>query len=168
MAPETKGYTVLKGFRDFITRGNVIDLAVAVVIGTAFTAIVNTLVASLFNPLIGALFNAESLSQTGIVTIPTLGGAGTAELGFGAVLAAVIQFLLVALVVYFVFVFPMNKFREHAAARRSAQTGAPVEESAPTETELLAEIRDILAQVQTDRGRHSELSDGVPAARDHA
>ncbi|MET1043738.1 MAG: large conductance mechanosensitive channel protein MscL [Microbacteriaceae bacterium] len=151
---------MLKGFRDFITRGNVIDLAVAVVIGTAFTAIVNALVASIFNPLIGALFNADSLANAGIVTIP-----GTdAALGFGAVLAAVIQFLLVALVVYFVFVFPMNKFREHAAARRAAQTGAPVEETAPTELELLAEIRDILAQVQTDRGRHAELVEPAPSA----
>src|SRR5690606_26818792 len=100
---------------------NVIDLAVAVVIGTAFTAIVNSLVENLFNPLIGALFNAESLAKTMIVTIP--GVNGDAKLMFGAIIAALIQFLLVAAVVYFVFVFPMNKFRERAEARKAA--GAP-------------------------------------------
>ncbi|WP_157156990.1 large conductance mechanosensitive channel protein MscL [Diaminobutyricimonas sp. LJ205] len=144
---------MLKGFKDFITRGNVIDLAVAVVIGTAFTAIVNALVDSLLNPLVGALFNAESLKDAFVVSIPTMSG-GAAELGFGAIIAAVIQFLLVALVVYFVFVFPMNKFREHAAARRAGEPGASVEESAPTETELLAEIRDLIA-ARNETGRHS-------------
>jgi large conductance mechanosensitive channel len=149
----TEGEAVLKGFKDFITRGNVIDLAVAVVIGTAFTGIVNALVTSLFNPLIGALFNAESLSKAFVVEIPTLSG-DPAELGFGAVLAAVIQFLLVALVVYFVFVFPMNKFRERAAARRDAGTATPAEKAAPTETELLAEIRDLIA-ARSETGRHT-------------
>ena len=80
-------------------------------------------------------------------------------------LAAVIQFLLVALVVYFVFVFPMNKFREHAAARRQALSGGTVEETAPTETELLAEIRDLLAQAQAAAaGAGSGAAAGRPRA----
>lgn len=133
---------MLKGFKEFIMRGNVIDLAVAVVIGTAFTAIVNSLVENLFNPLIGALFNAESLAGVMIVTIP--GVNGDAKLMFGAVLAALIQFLLVAAVVYFVFVFPMNKMRERAEARKAA--GAPEAAEPPTELELLQQIRDLLAK----------------------
>jgi large conductance mechanosensitive channel len=128
---------VLKGFRDFITRGNVIDLAVAVVIGAAFTAVVNAIVDGLINPLIGLVFNAESLNEAMILTV------GEAEFRFGAVLGAVITFLAVALVVYLVFVLPMNTFRERQAAKAAA--GEPTEEPL-TEAELLTQIRDLLAQ----------------------
>lgn len=133
---------MLNGFKEFIMRGNVIDLAVAVVIGTAFTAIVNSLVENLFNPLIGAIFRAESLAEAWIWSIPLL--VGTADIRFGAVAAALIQFLLVAAVVYFVFVFPMNKFRERAEARKAAGAAETVEP--PTEIELLQQIRDLLAK----------------------
>ena len=60
---------MLKGFREFILRGNVIDLAVAVVIGAAFTAVVNSIVTNLFNPLIGAIFKAESLDESLVWTV---------------------------------------------------------------------------------------------------
>jgi large conductance mechanosensitive channel len=133
---------MLKGFRDFIMRGNVIDLAVAVVIGAAFTAIVNAIVMSVFNPIIGALFDAKSLAHALPVTIPTASG-GHATIYFGAVIAAVIQFLLVAIVVYFVFVLPINHVRKIAEARREA--GKPPADEAPvTELDLLTEIRDLL------------------------
>ncbi|WP_067354842.1 large conductance mechanosensitive channel protein MscL [Microbacterium hydrocarbonoxydans] len=127
---------MIKGFKEFILRGNVIDLAVAVVIGAAFTAIVNVIVEQLINPLIGLLFKAESLDKALVLTV------GDASFGFGAIIAAIINFLAVAAVVYFVFVFPMNKFKERAEAKK----GTPEEEpAAATETELLAEIRDLLA-----------------------
>ncbi|WP_403020967.1 large conductance mechanosensitive channel protein MscL [Salinibacterium sp. GXW1014] len=135
---------MLKGFKEFIMRGNVIDLAVAVVIGTAFTAIVNSIVENLFNPLIGALFSAESLATAWPVELPSLGGGEPAVLQLGAVVASLIQFLLIAAVVYFVFVFPMNKFRERAEARKAA--GAPEAVEPPTELELLQQIRDLLAK----------------------
>ncbi|MBF0671835.1 MAG: large conductance mechanosensitive channel protein MscL [Salinibacterium sp.] len=135
---------MLKGFKDFIMRGNVIDLAVAVVIGTAFTAIVNSIVENLFNPLIGALFSAESLATAWPVEIPSIGGGEPAVLQLGAVVASVIQFLLIAAVVYFVFVFPMNKFRERIEARKAAGASETVEP--PTELELLQQIRDLLAK----------------------
>ncbi|BDZ37564.1 large conductance mechanosensitive channel protein MscL [Microbacterium suwonense] len=125
---------MLKGFKEFIAQGNVIDLAVAVVIGAAFTAIVNTIVEQLINPLIGLLFNAENLDQAFIVEV------GSAKFGFGAVIAAIISFLAVALVVYFVFVVPMNKMKELQAARNPAVE----EDTLPTEQELLIEIRDAL------------------------
>jgi len=136
---------MLKGFRDFISRGNVIDLAVAVVIGTAFTAIVTAIVDGLINPLIGAIFDASSLSTALVVPIPTVSG-GTAPLAFGAIVAAIINFVAVAAVVYFALVLPMNKLKERAEARRKA--GAPEEEVAPTEAELLTQIRDLLAAKQ--------------------
>ncbi|GAA2752037.1 large conductance mechanosensitive channel protein MscL [Amnibacterium kyonggiense] len=130
----------MKGFKEFILRGNVMDLAVAVVIGAAFTAIVGAVVTNIFTPLIGALFNAKDLAATGIVRIPLT--SGVAELKFGAVLAAVITFLITALVVYFVFVVPMNALLKRAfqkPAEPVSDTPAP-----PTELDLLAQIRDLL------------------------
>jgi large conductance mechanosensitive channel len=137
---------VIKGFKEFLLRGNVIDLAVAVVIGAAFTGIVNALVEKIFNPAIGALFNTESLATAFAVEIPTTSG-GTATIVFGAVIAALIQFVLVALVVYFALIVPINTLQRVAFARRKsdAETEA-AKDTPPTELELLAEIRDLLAK----------------------
>lgn len=132
---------MIQGFKEFIARGNVIDLAVAVVIGAAFSAVVTAVVDALVNPLIGALLGGTDLSSVLVVEIPTVAG-GTAALAFGAILDAVIKFFAVALVVYFVFVYPMNLFKERAAARKATGDEEP---AAPTEAELLAEIRDLLA-----------------------
>ncbi|WP_430647744.1 large conductance mechanosensitive channel protein MscL [Agromyces sp. GXS1127] len=133
---------MLKGFKEFILRGNVIDLAVAVVIGAAFTAVVNSIVNNLFNPLIGALFRADSLDSAFVWEISTTDGE-IAEVKFGAVLGAILTFLIVAAVVYFVFVLPMNILKERAEARR--QAGEPKAEDPETELTVLAEIRDLLA-----------------------
>jgi large conductance mechanosensitive channel len=126
------------GFKNFIMRGNVIDLAVAVVIGAAFTSVVNSIVQNIFNPLIGALFKADSLNNSLILHL------GDAEVKFGAVLGAIITFLIVAAVVYFVFVLPLNKMKEHAEARRKA--GVVDEKKPVTEIDVLTEIRDLLAK----------------------
>lgn len=134
---------MIKGFKEFILRGNVIDLAVAVVIGAAFTGIVNAIVNSVFNPAIGALFNAESLATALPVEIPTTSG-GSAVMYFGAVIAAVIQFLLVALVVYFALIVPIN-YLKRVSFRKKEAGEAEVVDAPPTELELLAEIRDLLA-----------------------
>jgi large conductance mechanosensitive channel len=131
---------MLKGFRDFLLRGNVIDLAVAVVVGAAFTAVVNSIVTAVINPAIGALFNADDLKTALPVDLPTVSG-GTATLYFGAVVAAVIQFVLVAVVVYFALVLPVNALRKHADVKRA--TGD--EQTPPNELDLLTEIRDLLA-----------------------
>jgi large conductance mechanosensitive channel len=133
---------MLKGFKQFILRGNVIDLAVAVVIGAAFTGIVNALVGSIFNPAIGALFNAESLAEALPFEIPTTSG-GTATMYFGAVIAAVIQFLLVALVVYFAIIVPIN-YLSKLSFRKKQEGTEEVKDAPPTELELLTEIRDLL------------------------
>ena len=138
---------MLKGFRDFITRGNVIDLAVAVVIGAAFTAVVNAIVEGIINPLIGAALQGRQ---------PRRGAdpdrSATATFRFGAVLGAIISFLAVAVVVYFVFVLPMNTFREHQAAKTAA--GVPTDEPL-TEAELLTQIRDLLAEQRASAGRRT-------------
>ncbi len=136
---------MLKGFKEFILRGNVIELAVAVVVGTAFTGLVNSIVDAIINPAIGALFNASSLAEALVVVIPTVSG-GTANLAFGAVLAAVLNFLIIAAVVYFALVAPMNYLAHRAEARRKAGAPAVSENAPPTEIELLAQIRDLLAE----------------------
>jgi len=136
---------MIKGFREFILRGNVLDLAVAVVIGAAFTAVVNAIVTAVINPAIGALFNAESLAEALPVAIPTLSG-GESVLYFGAVIGAVLNFVIVAAVVYFALVAPVNHMKHKAEERRLAGQ-PPVDEAAPpTELELLADIRDLLAK----------------------
>ncbi|THG30276.1 large conductance mechanosensitive channel protein MscL [Naasia lichenicola] len=148
----------MRGFREFILRGNVIDLAVAVVIGTAFTAIVTAIVTFIITPLIGAIFNAESLSTALVVNIPTTSG-GTAKIMFGAALAAVLNFLIVAAVVYFAIVLPVNHFAKLAFAKQKAVPEATPEHLPPTSEELLTEIRDLLAaqadsNLRSTAGKH--------------
>jgi large conductance mechanosensitive channel len=145
---------MLKGFKEFILRGNVIDLAVAVVIGAAFTGIVNAIVGSVFNPLLGALFNAESLAQALPVAIPTTSG-GSTTLYFGAVIAAVIQFVLIAVVVYFALIVPIN-YLKRVSFRKRKEADTAAEPAPPTELELLAEIRDLLAKDRETHPRHAE------------
>ncbi len=92
---------MLKGFRDFILRGNVIDLAVAVIIGAAFTAIVNSLVTDVINPLIAAIFTKPDFSA---LTFSLHGGV----IKYGNFLNAFITFAIIASVVYFFIVLPVN------------------------------------------------------------
>ncbi|MDO5669634.1 MAG: large conductance mechanosensitive channel protein MscL [Corynebacterium sp.] len=129
---------MFQGFKEFIMRGNVIDLAVAVVIGGAFTAIVTAFSDNLINPLIAALGGAD-VSGLGFHIIS---GNDATFLDFGAVITAAINFLLIAAVVYFVIVAPMNKLNEIAAAKRGIKQDE--EEPQPTDVELLTEIRDLL------------------------
>lgn len=147
----------MKGFREFILRGNVIDLAVAVVIGAAFTAIVTALVTNIFQPLIGAIFNASDLSTSLVVKIPLT--AGTASLKFGAVLAALINFIIIAAVVYFVFVLPVNHLMKRAFERKQAEPTATPTDAPPTEIELLIQIRDLLAATPSAEGDHALRTD---------
>lgn len=128
---------MLQGFKNFILRGNVIDLAVGVVIGSAFTAIVTAFSTNIINPLIAMIGGTEF--GFGFNAIP---GNEATFLNFGALLTAIINFLLIAAVVYFLIVAPMNKLDEIQKRKR----GISEEEPAPTDTELLTEIRDLLAE----------------------
>lgn len=131
---------MIKGFKDFIMRGNVIDLAVAVVIGGAFTAVVNAIVASVITPLISLFFKADP--KTGEFGVQVQGLHEVVTFPIGGLISAVISFFAVALVVYLVFVVPMNKWKE----RQAAKAGVVEEPEAklPTEAELLVQIRDLL------------------------
>lgn len=108
---------MLKGFRDFVLRGNVIELAVAVVIGTAFTAIVTAFSESIINPLIASIGSTE---VEGLGFHIRAGNAAT-FVDFGAVITAAINFLIIAAIVYFVLVAPMNKLSETLAKRKGVE-----------------------------------------------
>lgn len=147
---------MLQGFKDFIMRGNVIDLAVAVVIGGAFTAVVTAIVESIINPIISLFWQA---GDNGDIGFPVQGLHGEVIFPIGNLLTAVISFLAVALVVYFVFVVPMNRFKERQAAKAGVVEDA---EPLPTEAELLVQIRDLLEQNAAAGGTAPGTVPGAP------
>ena len=134
---------MLKGFKDFILRGNVVDLAVAVVIGAAFATIVTAFTDSIIKPLINAITPASSPG----LGVTLIAGKDSTYVDFAAVITAAINFIIVAAVIYFVVVLPVNVIQERR--RRGEETG-PAE---PTEVELLAEIRDLLSAQQRPSGQ---------------
>jgi large conductance mechanosensitive channel len=124
---------LLTGFKDFIARGNVIDLAVGIAIGTAFTAVVQGLLNGIINPLIAAIFGQPNISGVGHFEI------NNADFSIGEFLQAVLNFLIVAAAIYFVVVVPINKLM----SLRKTPEEETVEEIAE-EVALLTEIRDLL------------------------
>jgi large conductance mechanosensitive channel len=143
---------MLNGFKKFLLRGNVVDLAVAVVIGTAFTAVVNALVSSFLTPLIGLVGGGGQLGGTWTLDEQTF--------TWGAFLSSVIGFLLTAAVVYFLVVLPMHRLLDRLVkGEEPAAVG-------PTELELLTEIRDLLrvqqgtAPAARTPGRHGPDASG--------
>jgi large conductance mechanosensitive channel len=117
-------------FKDFVARGNVVELAVAVVIGAAFTALVDAVVEGLVTPLVGMVFAKDFTDMTFTVR--------DSVFRYGTVIDAVIQFVVVAAVIFFLVVRPLNKLAERRRLR-----GEPASEPSE-ETALLAEIRDLL------------------------
>jgi large conductance mechanosensitive channel len=124
---------MLKGFKEFVMRGNVVDLAVAVVIGAAFGSVVQALVNNLINPLVAAIFGKTDISKVWTFEI------NEAIFSIGAILQAALNFLFVAAAVYFVIVMPLNKLAE-----RRARGIEPEPEPLTTDQQLLTEIRDAL------------------------
>ena len=128
---------MIKGFRDFIMRGNVVDLAVAVVIGAAFGSVVGAFTDNIINPIIAAL-GGDNVN--GLATQLVAGNDKTV-VDFGAVITAAINFVMIAAVIYLVLVVPMNKLAER---RKRGET--PAEEVPAEDVALLREIRDLLAR----------------------
>jgi large conductance mechanosensitive channel len=123
---------MIKGFRDFLMRGNVVDLAVAVVIGAAFGAIVKGLSDGIINPLIAAIFGKPDLNSVGTFTI------NKADFSIGLVLTPIVNFIIVAAAIYFIVVVPVNKLRSRFMQEEEAAEAE--------EITLLREIRDGLAR----------------------
>lgn len=126
---------MLKGFKDFITRGNVLDMAIGIIIGGAFTPIVTALTEKILMPLISGLFGKPNFDEIWTITV------GGAQVQPGFMLTALVNFLLVAAALYFAIVAPMNKWHEHVTASRP-----PVVEALDPDVQLLTEIRDLLAK----------------------
>ena len=122
---------MLKGFKEFLARGNIIDLSIAVVIGTAFTALVTKFTESVVQPLIDGI-GAGKGADYGVLRIPIYGGQ---NIDLNVLLSAAINFILVAAVVYFLVVMPYNRLRKKGE----------VEQAQDTELSLLTEIRNLLA-----------------------
>ena len=137
-------------FKTFIARGNVMDMAVGVVVGGAFTAIVNSLVGDIINPLIGKLFGGVDLSAAKVVLTAADEAAGIEEVAirYGALIQAIINFLIVALCIFIV-VRGINKLKEKAQKEEEEAAAEEKEEEPPEPSEevlLLREIRDSLAK----------------------
>jgi large conductance mechanosensitive channel len=131
---------MLKGFKDFLMRGNVIDLAVAVVIGAAFSAIVKAFTDSIIQPLINSLGSTNQAEGLGFLI---RSGKANTFVDFGTLITAAINFVIIAAVVYFVIVLPFEKIKALSAKKGD-------DAAALTEAELLTEIRDLLASQQGD------------------
>lgn len=157
---------LLSGFKAFLMRGNVVELAVAVVVGTAFSKIVDAVVKGFVNPLVGAIGTKNLDEYRSCLRGPCEVDPATGEIvsgvpiSWGTVLSASLTFLITAAVVYFLMILPMNKYKERQAAK------SPVIESDtwPSEVELLAEIRDVL--VSHRDGSHDAAATLVPQRTD--
>lgn len=173
---EKKKSSFWKDFKAFISRGNIVDLAVAVVVGAAFTAIVNSLVNDIIKPLITWLFGGEDMSELVVVLRRFENEAGEIEqvtLNYGNLIMAILTFLIDAFVIFTVLRIVRNAQRklkegadvlkqkivkgeepaqaaeetvQEAAAAPVAEAAAPAEPPKPTTEELLAEIRDLLKE----------------------
>ncbi len=136
---------MLQEFKDFIAKGNVMDLAVGIIIGAAFTAIVGSLVADLINPIIGLILGGVNFSDLYVVlkgTVPAGASlaaardAGAAVFAYGAFITAIINFLIIAFVV-FLLVKAVNRMMPKPVAAPAAPAG-------PSELDVLLQIRDSL------------------------
>ena len=132
---------MIKGFKNFLMRGNVVDLAVAVVVGAAFTAVVQTLVGNIIKPLLNVFGGPQSsgLSFSLKHGSPAIEKATTVDVS--AMINAVITFLITAAVVYFLIVMPMNAIAERRKRGQEPEPKAPAEDIL-----LLQEIRDLLRE----------------------
>ena len=141
---------MLNEFRDFIARGNVMDMAVGIIIGAAFTAIVTSLVGDLINPII-ALFTGGidfsgwfyALNGESYPSLTAATEAGAPVFAIGKFVMAVINFLIVAFVV-FMLVKTVNRIKDAATRKEAEAAAAPEAPAGPTELEILMEIRDAL------------------------
>lgn len=129
---------MLSGFKDFITRGNVIDLAVGLIIGGAFTTVVNALVESVLMPAIAMIFQAPNFDSW----------LAFGDVKVGVFLTAVVNFLIVAAALYFCIVMPINKMNERRAAKLGTEDHA--DEAEDPQLVLLKEIRDAISALKGD------------------
>ncbi|WP_019200689.1 large-conductance mechanosensitive channel protein MscL [Tsukamurella sp. 1534] len=137
---------MLKGFKDFLLKGNVLDLAVAVVVGAAFTAIVTAFTEHIVQPLIASIGGGKDVQG---LAWQIIDGNEKTIVDFGAVITAAINFILVAAVVYFILIMPYEALKARAGKGEAAED----------EVDVLVEIRDLLAAQSAPQqaGAHAAL-----------
>ena len=128
---------MIEGFKKFIARGNMIDMAVGVVMGGAVTTVVNSIVNNVINPFIAMIFGKPNMDGLLAITF------NNATVSFGAVLGAILNFLIIAAAVYFCILVPINKFRDVTEAEAAKEPEISTEEQTIL---LLQQIRDELAK----------------------
>ncbi len=142
------GRLMFKGFKEFLMRGNVIDLAVAVVMGTAFTAVVTSVTKGVVNPLLAVFGSTHELG----LGVQLISSKPATFIAVGPIITAVVDFVMVAAVLYFVLMLPMKTIKNRFGTPKAAE---------PTEIELLTEIRDLLAErheaVRAERSADREV-----------
>ncbi|MDZ7928615.1 large conductance mechanosensitive channel protein MscL [Rhodococcus sp. NPDC076796] len=136
---------MLKGFKDFLLRGNVVDLAVAVVVGAAFTAIVTAFTTNVINPLVAALGGSNEYGFGFQIT-----SSPESFVNIGAVITAVINFVIIAAVVYFVLILPVNTAKKRFVSQPEKEL---------SDVDVLVQIRDILAGGTTAGQKLSTAAD---------
>ena len=143
---------MLKEFKEFISKGNVMDMAVGIIIGAAFTAIVKSMVGDLINPIIGLFMGGVDFTNSYLVlsgevapgaSLEAAREAGAAVFAHGAFIMAVINFLIIAFVVFMLVRF-VNKAKEAALRQEAQAPAAPEAPAGPSELDVLLEIRDAL------------------------
>ena len=142
---------MLKGFKDFLLRGNVLDLAVAVVVGAAFTAIVTAFTGNIIEPLFAALGGSQEYGWG----FHVVSGNEATFVNIGAVVTAILNFVIIAAVVYFVLIVPANAVKARFVTEK--------EDTKASEADLLIQIRDILAEGRIGEGHSEPGPDGTPA-----
>lgn len=133
---------MLDGFKKFIARGNMVDMAVGVVMGAAVTSVVNAIVNSIINPLVAAIFGKPDLSKTWNWTITNWAGENSV-ISFGSVLNALLNFLIIAAAVYFCIVVPINKLRD-MSEKAMAKMKKNDEDVAASEPDLSPEEQTVI------------------------
>ncbi|AEC02566.1 large-conductance mechanosensitive channel protein MscL [Parasphaerochaeta coccoides] len=129
-------------FKEFIMRGNVLDMAIGLIIGTAFTAIVKSVVNDIIMPFVGWLMGSSSFSDFRVILTPATEDAPEVAIRYGALLQTVVDFLIIGFIL-FIIVKTFNTFRKKL--ERAKEPAAPVEpEAPPADITLLTEIRDLL------------------------
>lgn len=144
---------MLKEFKAFIAKGNVMDMAVGIIVGAAFTAIVKSMVDDLINPIFGLIIGGIDFSNLFVVlkgegdyaSLTEAREAGAAVFAYGSFVMAVINFLIIAFVV-FMLVRYVNKVKDAATKQEEEAAPAPEAPKGPSQEDLLAEIRDLLAK----------------------
>ena len=126
----------VKEFKEFIAKGNVMTMAVGIIIGGAFTAIINSLIADVISPLIGLILGGKDFSALSF-------GVGDAQIMYGNFINAIITFLLTAVVLFFI-IKAFNRFEELRKKEEEKEEEAPAEPEPSDEAKLLVEIRDLL------------------------